>query len=91
MVAGKWDRKLFQGVELAGKTLGVLGMGRIGTEVAKRAMAFGMSVIAYDPYLTEDRAKAIGAEFADSVDDVYRVGGFHHRSHAGDEGNQSTC
>ena len=71
MVAGKWDRKLFQGVELAGKTLGVLGMGRIGTEVAKRAIAFGMRVIAYDPYLTEERAKAIGAEFAESLDDVY--------------------
>ena len=76
MAAGKWDRKLFQGTELLGKTLGVLGMGRIGTEVAKRAMAFGMRVIAYDPYLTEDRAKAVGAEFADSVDDVYRVADF---------------
>jgi D-3-phosphoglycerate dehydrogenase len=71
MIAGKWDRKLFQGVELAGKTLGVLGMGRIGTEVAKRAIAFGMRVIAYDPYLTEERAKAIGAEFAASLDDIY--------------------
>jgi D-3-phosphoglycerate dehydrogenase / 2-oxoglutarate reductase len=71
MVAGKWDRKLFQGVELAGKTLGVLGMGRIGTEVSKRAIAFGMRVVAYDPYLTEERAKAIGAEFAASLDDVY--------------------
>src|SRR5271155_439507 len=76
MVGGKWDRKLFQGVELAGKILGVLGMGRIGTEVAKRAIAFGMRVIAYDPYLTEERAKAIGAEFAESVDDVYRVADF---------------
>jgi D-3-phosphoglycerate dehydrogenase len=76
MVAGKWDRKLFQGVELAGKTLGVLGMGRIGTEVAKRALAFGMRVVAYDPYLTEDRAKAIGAEFAAEVDDVYREADF---------------
>ena len=76
MVAGKWGRKLFQGAELLGKTLGVLGMGRIGSEVAKRALAFGMRVIAYDPYLTEDRAKAIGAEFADSVDDVYRVADF---------------
>ena len=76
MVAGKWDRKLFQGVELAGKTLGILGMGRIGTEVAKRAKAFGMNVIAYDPYLTEDRAKAVGAEFAPEVDDVYRVADF---------------
>ena len=71
MMNGKWDRKLFQGTELAGKSLGILGMGRIGTEVAKRAAAFGMRVIAYDPYLTEDRAKAIGAVFADSVDQVY--------------------
>jgi D-3-phosphoglycerate dehydrogenase len=71
MVAGKWDRKLFQGAEVAGKTLGVLGMGRIGTEVAKRAVAFGMRVIAYDPYLTEERAKAIGAEFAAGLDEVY--------------------
>ncbi len=71
MIAGKWDRKQFQGVELAGKTLGVLGMGRIGTEVAKRAIAFGMRVVAYDPYLTEERAKAIGAEFAACLDDVY--------------------
>ncbi len=76
MAAGKWDRKLFQGAELLGKTLGVLGMGRIGSEVAKRALAFGMRVIAYDPYLTEDRAKAIGAEFADSVDDLYRAADF---------------
>ena len=71
MVGGKWDRKLFQGVELQGKTLGVLGMGRIGTEVAKRAIAFGMRVVAYDPYLTEERAQAIGAEFAACLDDVY--------------------
>jgi D-3-phosphoglycerate dehydrogenase / 2-oxoglutarate reductase len=76
MVAGKWDRKLFQGVELQGKTLGVLGMGRIGTEVAKRAKAFGMTVVAYDPYLTEDRARAVGAEFAADLDAVYRVADF---------------
>ena len=76
MVAGKWDRKLFQGVELQGKTLGVLGMGRIGTEVAKRALAFGMRVLAYDPYLTEERARAIGAEFAPSLDDVYLAADF---------------
>ena len=49
MAAGKWDRKLFQGEELLGKTLGVLGMGRIGSEVAKRALAFGMHVIATTP------------------------------------------
>jgi D-3-phosphoglycerate dehydrogenase len=76
MAAGKWDRKLFQGTELLDKTLGILGMGRIGSEVAKRAKAFGMRVIAYDPYLTEERAKAVGAEFAAEVDDVYRVADF---------------
>src|SRR5215471_2171579 len=52
MISGKWDRKQFQGTELAGKTLGVLGLGRIGGEVAKRALAFGMKVIAYDPFLS---------------------------------------
>ena len=76
MTAGKWDRKLFQGMELLGKTLGILGMGRIGSEVAKRALVFGMRVIAYDPYLTAERARTLGVEFADSVDDVYRVADF---------------
>ena len=76
MTAGKWDRKLFQGMELLGKTLGILGMGRIGSEVAKRALVFGMRVIAYDPYLTAERARTLGVEFADSVDDVYRVSDF---------------
>ena len=47
--AGEWNRKAFQGVELHNKTLGILGMGRIGSEVARRAMAFGMRVLAYDP------------------------------------------
>jgi D-3-phosphoglycerate dehydrogenase len=76
MAAGKWDRKLFQGTELLDKTLGIMGMGRIGSEVAKRARAFGMRVIAYDPYLTEERAKVVGAEFAAGVDDLYRVADF---------------
>ncbi len=59
---GKWDRKSYSGYELMGKTLGVLGMGRIGTEVAKRAQAFGMKVLGYDPFLTEERAKGLGLE-----------------------------
>ena len=76
MAAGKWDRKQFQGIELAGKTLGVLGMGRIGTEVARRALAFGMKVVGYDPYLTEARAKGLGVELAADLDAVYREANF---------------
>src|SRR5437762_5120326 len=76
MAAGKWDRKQFQGVELADKTLGVLGMGRIGTEVAKRALAFGMKVLAYDPFLTEARAKSLGVELVGELDAVYRDADF---------------
>jgi len=59
MREGKWERKLLKGAELRGKTLAILGLGRIGAEVAKRALAFEMKVIAFDPYLTEDRAKEL--------------------------------
>src|SRR5512136_275616 len=59
MASGKWDRKSFSGTELSGKTLGVLGLGRIGGEVARRAVAFGMRVLGYDPFLTEARARAL--------------------------------
>ena len=64
MRAGRWDRKKFTGFELNAKVLGILGMGRIGTEVAKRAKAFNMSILAYDPYLTESRAKTLGVQLA---------------------------
>lgn len=60
MRAGEWDRKRLKGAELHGKTLGLVGAGRIGGEVARRARAFGMRVIAFDPYLQEDRAKQLG-------------------------------
>ena len=60
MKEGGWDRKKFTGSELNQKILGILGMGRIGAEVAKRARAFQMQVLAYDPYLTEARAKDLG-------------------------------
>jgi D-3-phosphoglycerate dehydrogenase len=76
MTAGKWDRKQFQGAELSGKTLGVLGLGRIGSEVGKRALAFGMKVLAYDPFLTEARARALGIELAPDLDRVYRDADF---------------
>ncbi len=59
---GKWDRKKFMGVELYGKTLGIIGMGRIGTEFAKRALVFGMRVMASDPFLSEEKARSIGVE-----------------------------
>jgi D-3-phosphoglycerate dehydrogenase len=76
MAAGKWDRKQFQGIELQGKTLGILGTGRIGSEVAKRALAFGMTVFAYDPFLTEERARALGIELVVDLDEVYRQADF---------------
>ncbi len=60
-----WDRSRFQGVELHGKTLGVIGLGRIGTLVAQRALAFGMHLTAYDPYVSEDRAHRLGVELLD--------------------------
>ena len=69
MRAGKWDRKSFAGMELFRKTLGVVGLGRIGGEVAKRALAFGMRVLAYDPYLAPSRAKAMQVE-AVSLDEL---------------------
>ncbi|GAB4276304.1 MAG TPA: phosphoglycerate dehydrogenase [Opitutae bacterium] len=58
---GSWDRKAFAGSELSGKTLGILGFGRIGYEVAKRARVFGMHVLTYDPYILPERAKGVGA------------------------------
>ncbi len=60
--AGRWDRKKFMGTELYGKILGIIGLGRIGSEVAKRAMSFGMKVLAFDPYLSLDKAKSFNIE-----------------------------
>ncbi|MFU2103261.1 phosphoglycerate dehydrogenase [Paenibacillus larvae] len=68
-ISGEWDRKSFFGVELRNKTLGVIGMGRIGSEVAKRAKAFGMEVIGYDPFLSEDRAEKLGVKLG-TVDEI---------------------
>lgn len=68
VIAGKWDRKSFEGCEIHGKRLAILGMGRIGTEFAKRAQAFGMNVIAYDPFFTAARAQALKVELAETVE-----------------------
>jgi len=68
--AGKWDRKKYEGVELYNKTLGILGMGRIGSEIARRAIAFGMRVVAYDPYLSVSKARSLQVELAEQIDDL---------------------
>ena len=60
--SGKWERSKFEGVELSGKTLGVIGLGRVGALVAQRALAFGMLLIAYDPFVSEERASHMGVE-----------------------------
>ncbi len=62
---GKWERKKFVGIELRGKTLGIIGLGRIGYEVAKRMRCFEMNILAYDPYVSEERAKSVGAKLVD--------------------------
>jgi D-3-phosphoglycerate dehydrogenase len=67
--AGNWDRNAFKGVELYEKTLGIIGMGKIGAEVAKRAKKFGMKILGFDPYLTEERANQLGVTKA-SLDDI---------------------
>ncbi len=68
MLQGKWDRKILGGVEMFGKRLAILGMGRIGTEFAKRAQAFGMTVVAYDPFLTSARAQSLKVELAETAE-----------------------
>jgi D-3-phosphoglycerate dehydrogenase len=62
LVAGRWERSKWEGVELHGKTLGIVGLGRIGALVAQRAEAFGMHLVAHDPYISENRAKKMGVE-----------------------------
>ncbi|MDH3269682.1 MAG: phosphoglycerate dehydrogenase [Gemmatimonadota bacterium] len=70
MRAGEWARSRFKGAELRGRTLGLIGAGRIGGEVAKRCRAFGMRVIAFDPYLSASRAEAINIERAEELETV---------------------
>jgi len=67
-----WDKKNFEGVELYNKALGVIGMGRIGSELSRRAIAFGMRVIAYDPYLSATRARSLQVELVDELYDLLK-------------------
>ena len=72
---GEWDRKSFKGIELYGKTLGIIGLGRIGQQIAKRAQAFNMKIVAYDPYIPVEVAKNMGIELME-VNDLCKVSDF---------------
>src|SRR5947207_15966626 len=65
LTQGRWERSRWEGVELADKTLGVIGLGRIGKLVAQRANAFGMRLLAFDPFIAPDRARQLGGELVD--------------------------
>ena len=66
LIEGRWDRKLYMGTQLAGKTLGIVGLGRIGQAVATRALALEMQVIGFDPFLSAQRAKDLGIKTCDA-------------------------
>ena len=69
--AGKWDRNKFTGTQLEGKTLGVVGLGRVGLAVAKRAQGFGMTVVGFDPFLAAEKALELGVESVARLDDLW--------------------
>ena len=73
---GRWERSAYGGIELAGKTLGVLGFGRIGQQVARRALGLGMRVVAYDPYVASERFRELGAERVERPEAVYGASDF---------------
>lgn len=73
--AGKWERNKFKGIELRTKTIGIVGLGRIGRRIARRCRAFGMSVVAYDPYMSEDRVEAMRIERV-SLDQLFERSDF---------------
>ncbi|HET7855301.1 MAG TPA: phosphoglycerate dehydrogenase [Gaiellaceae bacterium] len=73
---GRWERSAHGGIELAGKTLGVLGFGRIGQQVARRALGLEMRVVAYDPFVAKERFRELGVDRAESTDDVLAAADF---------------
>ncbi len=74
--SGVWERKRLEGVELYNKTLGVIGMGRIGSELSRRAIAFGMRVLAFDPYLSAARAHGLQVELVEEINDLLSAADF---------------
>ena len=73
---GRWERSAWGGVELEGKTLGVLGFGRIGQQVARRALGLGMRVTGYDPFVAKERFRELGVERAENADDLLAAAEF---------------
>ena len=73
---GRWERGRYGGIELEGKTLGVLGFGRIGQQVARRALGLGMRVVAYDPFVSKERFRELGAERVETSEEVYGAADF---------------
>ena len=73
---GRWERSRWGGVELADKTLGVLGFGRIGRQVARRALGLGMRVVGYDPFVAPERFRELGAEHAETAEEVFDAADF---------------
>ena len=76
LTAGRWERSKWEGVELHGRVLGVIGLGRIGTLVAQRALAFGLRLIAYDPYVSPERSRQLGIQLRDTVEEVFAEADF---------------
>ena len=74
--AGEWNRSRWEGVELHGKTLGVIGLGRVGVLVAQRLLAFGMQLLAYDPYVSEERARQLGVRLVPELEELVRQADF---------------
>src|SRR6266542_2020062 len=72
LTSGRWERSRWEGMELHGKVLGVVGLGRVGALVAQRASAFGMRLVAYDPYVAPERARQMGVELL-PIDELVRV------------------
>jgi D-3-phosphoglycerate dehydrogenase len=74
--SGHWNRSKWEGVELHGKTLGIVGLGRVGVLVAQRAHAFGMRLVAYDPFVSADRARQLGVQLVDSMNELAATSDF---------------
>ena len=89
--AGKWDRKSFDGIQVQGKTLGIIGVGRIGSRVALRMQAMEMTTIGYDPYITEERAQQVGLHHHSHPADERNPQHYQRRSHCQNERRRAHC